>query len=417
MTQYELLLRTIEIVFGTLVVVKAIHLIILSLLSHYQFLKLGVCGFYRCERSNSITNERVIEVIWIWPRFTSIKGKPIYIHHDHKYFLYASLSKNHPNVIFGTWRSRLDPKNYGNLSWRRSDNGILEGFWSGTKRDGTIEYGKWILTPLNRVHVREIKRKLTYNTYTHLREYFYKNVILPRRAKNSDLLKNILDKHNNDPCKYFRHNGRTYSIVRYVFNPGFGKIGRHIIDTIQRNNLLKACESILDWGTGCGYYAIEIAIGLKQRVENTKIYAIDSNSNAIWCAKKNIESHGMEKLIKLIETDKIWEVKESDKPVKFDLMVANLPFSRPEYTAKYKHNQMYSCFCAHPRLLFDLALGIRNQLKKEGNAIVCSGASGDERWFSTCLEIAGLRKNVLTIINKENGATDDIFYIYNITLK
>jgi len=388
----------------------------------FRFNKLKLNGYYLSKRTYASAQKSDQKILYelIEIKFTIFysKGRPIYIYKDQDYKMKLNISKKHSNVINGTWRSLKDPNNYGSFGWNFSDD-YIEGYWSSATRDGDIAHGIWELQRINTSLSKQLRRELGIGIFNKIRKWI-NELSETKKAKEQgiyDLYDNILEKHKNEPNKLFTFNQRnTYDIHPKVFNPQFGKVGRPLIEFVLANETLINFEKILDWGTGCGYYMIEIQNKLNEISPNYTniLYAVEIQNESIICARANFAKFHCADKIKMFTGARLSDIQEF-KPIEFNLIIANLPFSRYEALVKHKKNPMYSCFYASPSLVFNLAFEIKNFLKQDGKAYVAFADSGNKELFFDCLSLVSLSFDEKLRIDQTKGARDDTFYVYCIT--
>lgn len=130
---------------------------------------------------------------------------------------------------------------------------------------------------------------------------------------------------------------------------------------------LKATSlNIIDIGTGSGCIVISLANFLQTTDYGlqTKLFAADVSEKALRVAKFNAKKHGVNKHIKFYHSD-LFENKRL--PKKFDLIIANLPYLKPDYK-----NLDYE-----PRLALDGGKGglkvVRKLLDKLSEKLISGG--------------------------------------------
>jgi len=87
------------------------------------------------------------------------------------------------------------------------------------------------------------------------------------------------------------------------------------------NNLKYKKLTILDIGTGSGCIALTLAKALPE----STIYATDISEKALSLAQKNAKHNGIQN-IKFIKSDVYDQLYQSDKNIKFDLIISNPPY-------------------------------------------------------------------------------------------
>ena len=384
---------------------------------NYLFNKSNIEGFHISTRYFDSKKKPIVELIRIKSRFTNIIGETIYYYKKQNYQLNLKFTKQHLSVISGTWKNKNDPYHYGNFIWNFNfKSNESKGCWNATERDGKIEFGSWELKKLDKsfetiLNERLFPKKITLSKILKKKDSASTN---DQNINDHTLYNNMMDKHDKEPEKTFTFNKRKYTIMKNVFNPQYGKIGTRLIKHLLEKYDLKKYKNILDWGTGCGYYSIEIA--LKQKDLNTEynIVALESDKNARLCAKNNILKFNLTDKIKLLDSNRI---SNNELKTKFDLVIANMPFSKPKYLKNYKKHPMYNCFCSPPELVLEICFELKNALNNNGVAVLSYADSGDREFLFKCLEFLNMTIKELFRVDKKNGATDDIFYAYEIKNK
>jgi hypothetical protein len=402
-----------HIIYGLIALIPLIMLIIYAskrAIQNSLFKKSKIEGFHVSIRHFDSKDEPpIIELIRIRSKIIKIIGDNVYFFKDQKYQLNLKFSKQHSSVINGTWKNMNDQYHYGEFAWNFNlDTNESNGFWSGTRSDGAIEFGGWELKKLDKEAESILNDRFFKNKF---RIFFSKLFQKKSPPLYNDILENILRKHKTEPEKPFEFNDRRYDIMKNVFNPQFGKIGRPLIEYLLEKYDLSKYNNILDWGTGCGYYCIEIALKQIELKKEPKIVALESNKDTRHCATKNIMKFLHTEKIKLTGDNRI---SNTEFNTKFDLIIANMPFSQPCHLVKYKKHPMYHCFCCGPELLLEICFEIKNALSINGIALLSFADSGDQDLLFKCVHLLDMTIEELFIIDKEHGATDDVFYAYEI---
>lgn len=386
-------------------VVSIVVNLLKKIVERRRFHKLHLRGYFVSERDMPGKARGIVELIHVAPAGFGIGARPIYIFDDHDYRMELSFSREHNNVIHGEWRSLRDPKNFGAFGWNHGDH-LIDGFWSATTRIGQIEFGAWRLKRVPEKMANYIESKVV--------RRWWQRAILPirHRLEASHLCDNILKKHREKPRSTFRINRREYDVFPTVFNPDFGKISKPLIEYLLDLDL-SAYRRVLDWGTGSGFYAVELASWFREREQSVEVFALESDMVALSCAQHNVAKHSMAEVIEIHYAARISDAHELQRE-EFDLIVANLPFSRPAKLYPHRRDPMYHCFCAEPQMILDLCCEISHSLALGGRAFMTFADSGDGILLASCLELVGLTAREVLRIDETCGATDDLFYAYEL---
>ena len=107
--------------------------------------------------------------------------------------------------------------------------------------------------------------------------------------------------------------GHPLIVAPGVFNPEFSLIGDLLVETMD----IQAEEVVLDLGTGTGFQAIVASDRAK------RVLAMDKQSEAVQCARKNVELNHLEEKIEVRHGDLFAAITPSET---FDVILFNIPF-------------------------------------------------------------------------------------------
>lgn len=352
----------------------------------------------------------------------SISARPVYVHsRRNSYSMNCTPTRYYRSILSGSWRSDIDRANLGNLLLRVLDGeeaseyqNYLVGCWTGSHSDGSVDFGPWILA---RIDAPELERLEPYIDPSWLGQAWLRMQYEWHRLRgkiDTNLLDDIIRKHEECDDTAFTCNSRSYSVEKYVFNPKLGKVSGPLLSHALKLASLGRPQTILDWGSGTGYYACELALLLREQVPDLVVVALESDKDAHLCAKDNIYSHNVENIVSLYNVDCVWKAK-NDCPFEFDLIVANLPFTRGFLGRKHRSHRMYPCFVATYRGIMECIATVAIRLSAQGTAVVSFGKSGNLEFLHSCLSAFGLEYKRARI--ETDGRGDDEFYIYEISHK
>jgi len=377
--------------------------------------ELVLSGIYAGERDNKANDGWLFEIIDIRVVLDRVRGKSLYVHREGEEYLFnATRAKVHPNVLLGTWRSLRDSENYGDVLWNVDRNGttVLVGCWAGTTRRGKVNFGSWRLTQCSPDVTRAVRWRLS--PTRRMRAWLRIRKLLRLDRPNDAAIGQILEKHKQDDARIFQHGGYTYNIAQGVFNPRYGKVSVSLMDIVMTQGLHADARTVLDWGTGCGFYAITIACTQEFSANGGHVWALECNRQALACARNNVARFALGSHIDVIEGHNPRIIQENRRPKRFDLILANLPFTIAPSDSKHATEPMFSSFCTTYRGILEMAVAFRSHLSDGGRALLAYGDSGDVEWLDTCLGLTGLIRIDIATIDRTKGATDDSMYIFEI---
>jgi methylase of polypeptide subunit release factors len=300
---------------------------------------------------------------------------------DTHYTMEGTMS--HPNVVDATWRSTKNPTVHGQVQFTYDPQGrVCRGRWTGvSSNDGEVHGGRWEMAQLDTSQNREVPR-LQCSLQSHGRAL---RQIIEEHAK----------KAREAPEGYYVNiespkGPLSLRIVKGVFDPSLGRVSPHLL----RYAAELPGESILDLGCGSGYMAIYLA-----KTRGASVAGIDLNPVAIQESMYNAGRNGVGDRVKFYTGDLFAPIYEDYKHdvERFDLIVANLPFTREEWYregARSLGRQMRSeyrpMFCCDGQLLKRMILGSQFYLRPGGRLVFAVGGSSDLESIDSWIARSGL---------------------------
>ncbi|QDU08157.1 methyltransferase [Gimesia aquarii] len=343
-------------------------------------------GFYIQNQTSKIN----FDVVEIKKKIGGLMGRTIYAHSlNFDYHFTAYKLQGTKNVYEGKWHNQHTKKYMGSFQFRiikEGSNVLIVGGWIGPNEEERIKFGDW---KLRKSEIQELPKKLE-----------------PKK-KNERILEDIIRRHESEPECVERIKNLRFSIPKGVFNPIRGKISIPLMEKVK--DQVGFPDLVLDLGCGCGLYALYFA----QYGEATHVFASDSNRASLNAAKLNASYNRVEDKITFIESrsDQIYHGIPKDK--KFDLIIANLPFTAKENCIKYENSPYFHCFSADSKLYFNLVLGAQFHLKDNGFLFFTFGESGYEDELHDFLGLANLQYTIV----ERRVEKDDVFLIYKAWIK
>ncbi len=234
--------------------------------------------------------------------------------------------------------------------------------------------------------------------------YWMTQIKLPA---NPSIIEGIIAKHERlrGDQKYY-YQGLEFDIPSQTFNPTFGKVSTLLLE------YAKTCavpgSMVLDLGTGTGYYAVTLA-----RQLGCHVTGIDIDEREIGVARLNACRNGVEENTKFFTVRKNHPFERVGAKEKFDLIIANLPFSRTSQVWKSRKHRMAQCFHGKRSLLEMLILGSAYHVKDNGKLIFAYSDSGYKDFLDDLIAVSPWIVNSCECVSREK---DDNFYVYELRL-
>jgi tRNA1(Val) A37 N6-methylase TrmN6 len=331
----------------------------------------------------------------------AVYGKTIFtIDPNTNYTIVGSIKEKY--LLLGNWQNLLHEYKFGAIHVKpKGQNGILnDGVWTGSTRDA---HGNTQIYSGNfQLESRIAKSSYPFHETKLNKVQFKKNVRTIVKNHNSLLQKEVELKMPNGikiPC----------SVTKGVFNPEFGNFSYKLLKYADIYNP----KSVLDIGTGCGYYSLYFYL-----FKGSDVIATDIDRNAIVCTKHNFELH---KCNITTLSGYLYEelYKEHKTSKKFDLIIANIPFSKKSYISKaitnidFDSKSLRKSFIdifasTRETSIRDLILGAEYFLNPNGHLIFVYGGSGYHKEFKEALYLTSLDLINTTNIDTEKIASESL---------
>ncbi|WP_026180309.1 50S ribosomal protein L11 methyltransferase [Hahella ganghwensis] len=228
-----------------------------------------------------------------------------------------------------------------------------------------------------------------------------------KRPAKVSIIEGIIAKHETllGDQKY-HYQGLEFDIPRQGFNPTFGKVSTLLLEYAK--TCANPSSQVLDLGTGTGYYAIALA---KQR--GCVVTGVDIDEKEIAVAQSNAFRNGVEEKTTFYCTRKNHPFEMLVDRMKFDLIIANLPFSRTSQVWKSRKHPMAQCFHGSRSLLEMLILGSAYHIEPDGRLVFAYSDSGYKHFLDDLIEVSPWIVDSRKCVTRER---DDSFYIYDLKL-
>jgi methylase of polypeptide subunit release factors len=367
-------------------------------LINYSKIRNVKSGIYNGYWIDPIKKEVNCEVLKLKKTITGIKIMPIYKHkafHDYKVFV----KPYHLNkfIFGGYWIGQKNTNYKGSaLFLYNIEENSFSGKWIGPKSTGEINSGDWVIN----FFIEVGNAYLSYSKHKKFNEL--KERVFPAQT----ILDSIIEKHDSFSDKSCIVKNITLDLNKDSFIPVIGKISIPLVEYIE--SIAKSTDSILDLGTGTGFYPIYLAKNIGCMTKG-----IDVEESTLTLARGNAIQNGVNDLVHFDICSKGELFSSIKKSEKFDLIVANLPFTRISKSYKSRSSIHYSSFSGSVNLLEQLILGSQYHIKPDGKLIFCYGESGYMNLLESLVKISSWKylKKIKTIHHK-----DDTFYIFELEL-
>lgn len=319
------------------------------------------------------TRSVVVDFLELTQRGNTVKGGVFYSGVRKNYKISGRIEHR---AIYGEWTNA--EKDYrGFFLWRNKSYTAIDGAWIGPTRDDKMQGGTW--------HLERMEQQPT-----HITEYFFDRK-LQRKALLG--LVSALEGARND-ANPVSVGSLQLTLVEGIFNPGSGRVSLELLELLKTEQ----AEVALDLGTGSGLYALFLAS------RGIRTIGVDVSAAAISCAQSNARLNQIE--AKFLRSDLFKEVRDK----KFDLVCANLPFTRKEFCAPIKGSKYYPSFACNEDLLKRFIFEVPDHLTDHGSVLFAFGSSGDLDLLHPCCQLAGLEITAQKVIEeKDLGETFLIF--------
>ena len=266
--------------------------------------------------------------------------------------------------------------------------GEYKGWWSGpSSKTNEINSDRF------KMYRREKKRKI-------LPEGFSIKESECTQALKEIVIQHLKHEENPDWRKvefdgYKSNNKIVLEIGKEVFDPSLGSISTSLFQAAQKINPKK----VLDLGCGSGYHSIAFALN------GSTVIASDISPAAYECTIQNVNLNGVKDKVTIFQGDlykPLYDLYTSGES--FDLIIANLPFTRPQiynkcFTSENTKKQFQPIFCSRKGLFRELILGAEFFLKSDGHLVFSFGASGFHDDVNKGVSLSSLKINEIYNLN------------------
>ena len=226
-------------------------------------------------------------------------------------------------------------------------------------------------------------------------EHAYEPMMPPERAlRLREWHERALDRGRRDGTIEVTRLGRTFVVPPEVYPPHPLGLAELVLREVAPE------ERVLDLGTGSGVNGIvaaSIAAG---------VLAVDIDSAAVECARRNAELNGVAALMEVRESDLFRNVDG-----RFDLIVFDPPFRwfRPRNAAeRATTDENYETLTSFFRL-------VKRHLTPRGRILLSFGTTGDIDYLQHLIARAGLRTEELRRVEGERDGLEVAYFAYRLT--
>lgn len=282
-----------------------------------------------------------------------------------------------PKAVHGEWLNKA--RDYrGFFLWRNSSYKNIDGAWVGPDRHGNMQAGTWHL-------VRVATPEEAAGAENH---YFDKD-------KQKKALTALVEAHEKRPRGASEVNGLKLNLLDGMFDPKLGKVSLEVLEVVKS----EAPATMLDVGTGCGLYALYFG------KKGVPAVGVDVSGAAVHCAQSNA-------ILNQVTTAKFFrsDLFNDLAVANYDLICANLPFTKPELCKPIRDSKYALSFACSPDLLKRFIFQLRDYLSPAGSVVFAFGSSGDLALLHLCCRLAGFQITAERVSElKDAGETFFVF--------
>ena len=332
-------------------------------------------GVYASIWTDHDRKRTTIELLHVVPFLTWVFIKPVVrLQNVGRYKVTCKHQSVGSRILIGSW-SR---PGYGGLLQftYHQNNSAFVGRWLGPDREGNIRSGDWTIKRIAGSSLRYWFLWPISNVCEKVGNAFEIIFSNPAISKNAAAFQVLLDEGQK-----FEVDGLLLRKDRGVFNPQYSTVTRRLAECVSP--YLDKHSYVLDLGTGSGYHAI-----LAAKVHGCRVVAVDCDHNAIRCARENARQNGVAELIEFLvctEDDLLSWVRFDHK---FDVVIANLPFSSLRNTWRMRNSPYFRSFRGTRQLLIQSILALPTVLKPKGAVFIAHGNSGYTDLLDSLLEVS-----------------------------
>jgi tRNA1(Val) A37 N6-methylase TrmN6 len=225
----------------------------------------------------------------------------------------------------------------------------------------------------------------------------------------ASIVRDIIQRHESRPAGGVHVDGLELEVDHKCFVPTLGKISTQLAQYIV--SIPQVGQRVLDLGTGSGYFAIHVA-----KVAQAWALGVDVKDNLCDQAQANAARNGVADLTEFRTCTLTDMYSCIDEDEKFDLIVANLPFTRwirAFRSWRAYRSDYYPCFRGTTRLLEQLVLGSQYHVRAHSRLVFCFGESGDREYLSSLIDLSAWKIKAIA----PYAGNNDTFFIYDLELK
>ncbi len=387
----------ISSVLGTLIAIVSGVLFIVGSVKRILGRRIRISGIYATIATEFKTNQRFIhDIMKISRSIFGYKGRTIHLIDKKRNQMIRFSIERGTEVYKGDWKNMDDgTRGFLKLSYDKDEN-ILHGIWIGEDSKTFVNGGEWIFMKLS-----------DYRNSKELFE-FLKSDETSNPIADPNRLQTIIQRHREFKDDHFDYNGLRFNVSRDTFIPTLGKVSIPLIE--QANSILggRPPSSVLDIGCGIGFYAL-----IFKRMGAKTVIGIDTSPTAIDMATQNAHINKMEinGELKFLRSNRMFD-DLNPRTDKFDLIIANLPFTASDSNVASDPTSYDAMFCSDKQTLQDFIFGCQQFVSDNGMILFTFGSSGYTDYLNKLLGLTVFNKQLLMTFQGK----DETFFVYKLSL-